>query len=89
MIEKIWLNVSNSVENVGITIVRNDDITAKDIFRIATRCYDIRIINLYQSNATMAIVRTITINFKQLTHLGLGKCNYINNEMIKISPSYR
>jgi len=74
--------IAESVEMMGIAIPWNDCITKDDIFSIATSCPNLRMIDMHNSNASLSIIRVISLNCKKLTHLGLGKCNFISKEMI-------
>jgi len=76
--------ISESVEKIGIKIVHNTFLGMRDMFEIVTRCYDLRMIDLFKSNASMSVIRAITMNCKRLTHLGLGKCEHINKEVIEM-----
>merc|ERR1712012_617564 len=76
--------ISESVEKIGIKIVHNDMLGMRDMFEIVTRCYNLSMIDLFKSNASMSFNKTITMNCKRLTHLGLGKCKNINKEMIEL-----
>lgn len=76
--------IARVVEKHGLVIAHNNMISKDDISIITKVCSNIRLLHLYNSNVTIPLLRAITLKCKKITHIHLGKCKHINEEMIQI-----
>ena len=76
--------IAKSVERLGLVMAYNNKVTKQDISSIVTRCPNLQMFDLNKSNVDFETMKIIALSCTKLTHLGLGMCKYINNEMIKV-----
>ena len=77
-------HIRSSVEKLGVCIPFNNNVAKDDMSMIATKCPNLQVLDFCKSNITLAMARIITMNCKRIAHLALGKCEYVNKEMIEI-----
>jgi len=76
--------IAKSIEKIGMTIINNDKKKEEEMKITAKRCPNLRIIAFYKSDVSLEMMKWITKNCSDITHLGLGKCKYINKKMIEM-----
>merc|ERR1712223_80167 len=74
--------ISKAIAKLGAAITFNKSLDKDDMLIFATKCYNLRFLQLFQSNVPLPHVEVITTKLKKLSHLNVGSCRYIHKEMI-------